>query len=222
MSAALSPAVDVLAIQYPGRQDRRTERGVEDIRSLADGVFQALKTLADRPLTFFGHSMGAVVAFEVARRFASEGLVGPARLFVSGRRAPTRHRDEALHLRGDDAIVAEVLSLGGTDLRVLMNEELLSMVLPALRSDYMAVETYRGEPDAVVPCPITALVGDTDPRASIDEVRAWETHTGGGFSLHVLPGGHFYLSSRAAEVLQVLVEHFGDPAAPPVPTGAHK
>ncbi|MEU5214250.1 alpha/beta fold hydrolase [Streptomyces sp. NPDC020742] len=207
VSAALSPGVDVLAVQYPGRQDRRHEPALDDIGRLADRLAEALEDWTDRPLTFFGHSMGSLVAFEVARRL-ERGPHGPERLFASGRRAPSVHRDEQVHRRDDDGIIAELRALSGTDARVLQDEELLRMVLPALRSDYKAVETYRGEPGAAVRCPVTVLVGDDDPKTTLAEARAWDGHTTGGFDLRTFSGGHFYLADRPAEVLDVLRAHF--------------
>ncbi|WP_030936984.1 thioesterase II family protein [Streptomyces sp. NRRL S-646] len=212
VSTALAPRVDVVAVQYPGRQDRRNEPLIDDIATLADHVYDVLRSWDDRPLTFFGHSMGALVAFEVARRFEREGS-GPVRLFASGRRAPSRYRDENVHRRDDDGIVAEVKAMSGTDDRLLDDDELIRMILPALRGDYRAVETYRSAPGATVACPITALVGDSDPKTSLDEAQDWEKHTSADFDLRILPGGHFYLNSRAADVLKVLDDHFAAQAA---------
>ncbi|MEU8686318.1 alpha/beta fold hydrolase [Streptomyces sp. NPDC048611] len=213
VSAALSPGVDVIAVQYPGRQDRRREPAIDDIRLLADRIAEALGAWSDRPLTFFGHSMGALVAFEVARRLERDGD-GPVRLFASGRRAPSAYRDEQVHRQDDDGLVAELRALSGTDSRLLDDDEMLRMVLPALRNDYKAVETYRSEPAAVVRCPVTVLVGDEDPKTTLDEAGAWDTHTTGGFDLRVFPGGHFYLADRPDEVMTVLSDHFTAAALP--------
>jgi len=217
VSSALSPQVDVLAVQYPGRQDRRTEPVIDDIGVLADRVYEALAGWADRPITFFGHSMGAIVAFEVARRFERDGTV-PVRLFASGRRAPTRYRDENVHRRDDAGVIAEVQAMSGTDARVLGDPELLHMILPALRGDYRAVERYRSSPEHQVSCPISVLVGDSDPRTTLDEAQDWARHTTGGFDLSVFDGGHFYLSQRAPQVLDLLRRHFttAGPVAGPV------
>ncbi|MFF7638439.1 thioesterase II family protein [Kitasatospora sp. NPDC008050] len=213
VSAQLSPGADVIALQYPGRQDRRAEPCIDDIRQLADALHPVLRPLADRPLTFFGHSMGALLAFEVARRLERDGE-GPVHLFASGRRAPSRYReDEDVHKRDDEGILAEMRSMSGTDPQVLADEEILRMVLPALRSDYKAVETYRSEPDSVLRCPITALTGDNDPKTSMDEARAWQQHTSAAFDLQVFQGGHFYLSSRPGEVMKVLAAHLDAVAA---------
>lgn len=194
VSKALTPAVEVLAIQYPGRQDRRHEPNIPDLHDLADQIFAAVRHLDDRPLALFGHSMGAVLAYEVALRMQDAGLSSPVRLFTSGRRAPSCHRDERIHLESDAQMVAELRKLSGTDAAMLSDPELLEMIMLAIRSDYRAVETYRYEPGRKLDCPVTVLTGDSDPRVSVDEAAAWQEHTTGSTDLHVLPGGHFYLA----------------------------
>ncbi|MFI5758528.1 thioesterase II family protein [Streptomyces sp. NPDC051569] len=207
VSAQLSSVAEVFSLQYPGRQDRRLETSPHDIGTMADQVYEALRDqLHARPTTFFGHSMGATIAFEVARRFEADG--GElSHLFASGRRAPSRHRDENVHRRGDDGIVAELKLLSGTDTALLGDEEILRMILPAIRSDYQAIETYRCEPTTALRAPISALTGDNDPKTTLDEAEAWRGHTTGAFDLKVYPGGHFYLSSQAPAVLALLREH---------------
>ncbi|MGW4894542.1 thioesterase II family protein [Kitasatospora sp. NPDC004240] len=214
LSAALAPYADVLVAQYPGRQDRFTDPLIPSIDGLADHLFRELRPFADRPLTFFGHSMGAVLAFEVARRFERAGTAGPVRLFLSGRRAPALHRDEPLaHLLPDDELFATLTELGGTDAQLIADPELRALILPSLRSDYTAIETYRAEPGAVVSAPITGLSGDADPRVSPAEVAQWARHTTAGCELEVFPGGHFYLVEQAPAVAALLVAHFtGGPA----------
>ncbi|GAB3988703.1 alpha/beta fold hydrolase [Actinoallomurus acanthiterrae] len=203
VSAALAPLVDVLAVQYPGRQDRRAEPTVTDLRTLAERVGEALLPWVDLPMIFFGHSMGALVAYETARLLESRRTPLTA-LFVSGRRSPTTVRDEAVHVRGDAALLKEVRRLGGTDLRLLANDELVKIALPALRGDYQAVETYRYRPGPPLRCPITALIGDRDPKVTVEEATDWKRHTVGGFDLRVLPGGHFYLNDHKNTVLEML------------------
>lgn len=214
MAQALSPGVEVLAVQYPGRQDRRLELMVDDLGELADEVARVAGTVLNRPFAIFGHSMGAVLAFELALRLEREQL-NPLRVFVSGRRAPSTYRDEQVHLRDDDGVVAELLALSGTDNRIFGDEELLRMVLPAIRNDYRATETYVYRPGPPLRSPITALIGERDPKASLDEVRTWGSHTDGGFDLRTFPGGHFYLIDRAPDVIRAIAEELNVSAAAP-------
>ncbi|MCK9896187.1 thioesterase II family protein [Frankia sp. AgB32] len=205
VAAVLGPLADVWAVQYPGRQDRRTEPGLTSIDALADAVVARLRRPASGPpVAFLGHSMGAVVAHEVARRLVRLGEPGPAVLFVSGRRAPSIRREEPVHEGTDEDLLRALAALSGTDRRILDDEELQRMILPAVRSDYLAIGRHRHLPGPPVPCPVVALTGDRDPHATVEDMRAWADHTTGGFELHVFPGGHFYLVDRAREVLSVI------------------
>ncbi|MGK3201249.1 thioesterase II family protein [Amycolatopsis sp. MEPSY49] len=201
-SAALAPAVDVLAVQYPGRQDRHAEPLVDDLLVLADRLAGVLAAEVAGPVVFFGHSMGASLAFEVARRLGPRvrGLV------VSARRAPSAPRAARVHEGGDDALLADVRRLGGTDTRVLEHPQLVRMVLPVLRNDYRAAETYRYLPGPDVSCPVLALVGDRDPKVPEAEARRWAAHTTGEFELKTFPGGHFYVNDHRAAVGELLGE----------------
>ncbi|MDX3641532.1 thioesterase II family protein [Streptomyces sp. MB09-02B] len=209
MALALAPAADVLAAQYPGRQDRFAEPPSEDLRELAGRIVEAVTGDDDRPLALFGHSMGAVVAYEVALALQAAGRP-PVRLFVSGRRAPSTHRaGPALHLGSDAELLRAVRRLGGTDGRVFDDEELVQLVLPALRGDYKALETYEPRPDGRLTCPVTVLTGDADPVTPVADARAWSGHTEGPTELCVFPGGHFYLNERPEEVVGVVRRHLG-------------
>ncbi|MEU3201828.1 alpha/beta fold hydrolase [Streptomyces sp. NPDC006996] len=207
VSAELRDTVDLLAVQYPGRQDRRAERAAEDLHLMADEVAGALGRWHDLPLTLFGHSMGALVAFEVARRIERAG--GRVdHLFVSGRPGPAADGPEPSRPLDDDGIIAEVRAMSGTDARLLEDEELLGMVLPALRGDYRALQAYRADHGSAVTCPVTALTGDQDPWTPLPEAAAWRARTTAAFDLKVFPGGHFYPSDRPDDVIGTLREHF--------------
>ncbi|MGC5010638.1 thioesterase II family protein [Streptosporangium sp. DT93] len=208
LSGMLRSSAQVLALQYPGRQDRRHHRCLTTIDAFADEVFAALEPIMKQPVAFFGHSMGAMIAFEVATRMRERLDTEPGVLMVSGRRAPSRHREEpGVHLRDDDGIVAELKGLSGTDTRVLDDPDVLDMILPAVRGDYTAVETYRYRPRPVLGCPIVALTGDEDPKADLDEVEGWRDHTTGAFRMHTFRGGHFYLVEHGKAVADVIARH---------------
>ncbi|MFR9797762.1 thioesterase II family protein [Streptomyces sp. MS06] len=212
VSRTLSPDVDVLSVQYPGRQDRRHEPCLGTVAELADAVVEELLPWADRPLNLFGHSMGASLAFEVALRLEQRGP-GLQGLFVSGRRAPSRFRRETVHLADDETLIKELGRLSGTDSQVLGDPEILRMILPAIRNDYRAAETYRFTGDKRLACPVTVLVGDRDPQVTAAEAEAWAEHTTGAFRLRRFDGGHFFLNAHAAEVMSVISHQIGVPVA---------
>ena len=210
LAKALSPVAEVLSVQYPGRQDRRAEPAPTAIEPLADALAEVISGLTDRPLAFFGHSMGAIVAFEVTRRLAASAagrrVPEPFVLLASGRRAPSALRDEAYHRLDHDAFVAEMGTLGGTDPRILAEPELLDLILPPTRADYQAIETYVPSGDAVISTPMIVMIGDKDPRVTVPEAELWRTHTTATCDLRQYPGGHFYLLDQQAAVITTISE----------------
>ncbi|AEH09370.1 thioesterase II family protein [Candidatus Protofrankia datiscae] len=214
MARALSATTRVRAVQYPGRQDRRSEPPLTTIAALADALAEVLDAFTGQQVAFFGHSMGAIVGFEVIRRLEAAGRPGPRVLFASGRRAPSVRRGDRVHLLDDAGFLREIRALGGTDPRVLDDPEMLALVLPPTRADYRAIETYVGPPDATVRTPVTVLVGDTDPHATAVDAERWREHTGGDFDVRVFPGGHFYLVDQQQAVTATIVAALRDgPAA---------
>ncbi|MFC7986282.1 thioesterase II family protein [Streptomyces sp. NPDC057336] len=209
-AAALAPSgVEVLAVQYPGRQDRRGEPFVGTVEELVEAVLPELRQWTHGPFALFGHSLGATVAFETARRL-TEGGRTPAHLFLSGRRAPVVPRIDTVHLMDDRALVERVTRLQGTDPTLLEDEELLSMVLPAIRNDYAMAGAYRYRPGPPLSVPTTVLTGDADPNVTPDDARRWSEVVGGPFNLHVLPGGHFFLNDHTAGICSLIEEELGD------------
>ncbi len=203
VARALKPDLEILAVQYPGRQDRRTEPCVDDIGALADAIAAELRSWSDRPLALFGHSMGATVAYEVARRLERVGIT-PVGLFASAGRGPSAWRGDTMHLRDDDGLVAALRALSGTESNLLDDEEMLSMVLPAVRGDYKAVASYRHVGDQRLSCPIQVLVGEDDAMTTMDEAHAWRAHTTAGCQVSVFPGGHFYLNPQFENVMRAI------------------
>ena len=206
VSRALSPEIDVLSVQYPGRQERLREPCLTSVHDLADGLVAALEPLTDRPITIFGHSLGATLGYEVALRLERSG-VKPTALFASGRPAPHRIRRERTHLRDDAGLIAGMKELGGTDARLLDDEDVLAMVLPAIRGDYIAAETYTYRPGPGLTCPIHALTGDRDPKVTVEETQAWQAHTTATFTATTYPGDHFYLNDHVTDILTRIKTH---------------
>ncbi|TDC91296.1 thioesterase [Saccharopolyspora aridisoli] len=200
LAPRFSPDTDVVSLQYPGRQDRRHEPCVEDIETLADLLTDEIAALSGKPTVFFGHSMGAVLAFETAYRLEQRGARTPHAVIASGRRGPATRRDEEVHKRDDNGIISELRELNGTDTAVFGDEELLRMAMPAIRNDYRAIEAYACDPDRRVSSPIVALTGTEDPKTTLEEANAWKQHTDGGFRLREFPGGHFFLTDHQTEV----------------------
>ncbi|MBM0236033.1 thioesterase [Micromonospora sp. ATA32] len=205
-ATALPADVEVVAVQYPGRLDRIGEPYMPDMDTLVDAVVAALRPLLGTDFALFGHSMGAAVAYEVTYRLEHGLGVCPRRLFVSGRPAPRHHRPGGVkHRLPDDALWDELRRLGGTTDAALEHPELRASVLPTLRADFRLVESYRPTAGPPLTTPITAITGDADPEAPLEQVADWSPYTTGGFDLRVLPGHHFYLIEQQAPVFaQVL------------------
>ncbi len=205
LAKALSPEFDVHVVQYPGRQDRRGEPLVDNIDDMADRAFAAVEPLTDAPFALFGHSMGAVLAFEVARRL--ETLVGrrPVLVFASGSRAPSRYEDEQ-DGKDDAGLVGVMRDLGGTDPRVLNDPEMLATFLPAFRNDYRALQAYQRGTEVGIDAPIVVMAASDDAKISLDDARAWHEHTSGGGEVHTFEGGHFYLETQPERVIEVIAQ----------------
>ncbi|MEV3860544.1 alpha/beta fold hydrolase [Streptomyces sp. NPDC050095] len=203
MARALAGRCEVLAVQYPGRHERIGEPLLDSVEQLADGLLPVLRHQLHGPVALFGHSLGATVAFELARRLEESGTV-PAALFVSARPAPSRQRFSRVHLGTDAELLARMRSLGGTDDDILKDGDLLRLALPIVRNDYKAAETYRFRGGRPLSCPVHMLTGRDDTVLTEDDARAWADHTTGPFTLHTYDGGHFYLVEHEQEVLDTI------------------
>jgi surfactin synthase thioesterase subunit len=208
----LLPAqVEVLAVQYPGRQDRFADPYADSLLELAGPVTAELAgLLAGRPtpVAFFGHSMGALVAFEVARGMRAAGLPSPSRLVVSAHPAPTRPRVSGPAGDGDQAILDYLRSLGGAGADLLDDPDLRELTLPMVRNDLRLTRNYQYLPGAPLDCPISAIAGAADRSCTPEQMRDWSRQTTAGFDLAILPGDHFYTETAAGLLGNVLTDRF--------------
>lgn len=194
--------VEVLAVQYPGRQDRLDEPPAERMDELVAPIAAALRADGDRPLALLGHSMGAAVAHEVARALERDGHE-VAHLFVSGRPAPGTREPVRVHERGDDALLEDARRLSGSE-GALADPAMRELALPSLRADYRLIETYEPPSSGPLAAPITACIGDRDPEVTREEALRWEEQTDGAFAMRVFAGDHFYLFGAEAELAETV------------------
>ncbi|WP_432140283.1 thioesterase II family protein [Streptomyces sp. bgisy084] len=205
-ATGLPASVEVTAIQYPGRQDRYDENPAPDMATLVKEISEAIGPLVDRPVAFFGHSMGGTVAYEVARALPRELRPALVRLFVSARRTPDKCRPLAPEWQSDDGLLRYIRGLGGTGAALLAEPELLPVALPVLRGDFQLIDTYSHVPGAPLMCPVTALVGADDIHNTPADAEGWSRYTTSGFEVCVLPGGHFYTETATEELLELLAD----------------
>jgi surfactin synthase thioesterase subunit len=205
--ASLQPEITVRRVLLPGREGRLEEPPFRRIADLLDPLCAALAPRLDQPYALFGHSMGAMVAYEVARRLSAADIPRPACLIVSGRGAPGPARDRRrLSALPDDELATEVARLNGMPSEVLGDPELLGVLLPALRADYELVETYHPLPGGHLDCPVIAYMSTSDPEVTYTEMLAWRDVTSGEFSMRVFRGDHFYLKGGRPDVLRAVRE----------------
>lgn len=199
-SRILAPDIDVLAVQYPGRQDRQGESGIPSVIGLADEIQRALAPWTDRPLVLFGHSMGGLVAFEVARRLEQNLGIVLCGVVTSALQAPSICQGRGLSKLDDDDIILELRKINISQAKALESAELARIAIPPLRNDYLAIEAYTCEIDAVIDAPILAMMGAADPYTVVAKVQTWRAHTLGRFDFRIFPGSHFFVEEHLAEV----------------------
>jgi surfactin synthase thioesterase subunit len=207
-AAEIPPSVQCLSVQLPGRENRFSLPAFTQLIHAADAVAQEIRRLSPRlPTVFFGHSMGALLAFEVAQRLRDEGV--PQRLVVSGRPAPDRPPErEPVSALSDEAFVERLVRLNGTPREVLAEPELMALMLPVLRADFGMIDGYRYDTTTpALSCPIQACYGHQDPDLNADNMRAWQGMTQGAFDCALFEGDHFYINNHRKALLDVMQLH---------------
>jgi surfactin synthase thioesterase subunit len=206
---ALPDGVELLAVRLPGREARYGERPLDRLPALLDEVAAAVDLGDGVPLTLFGHSWGAIVGFELARRFQCGGGPDVVHLVASGARAP--HLPSPLpplsHLPRAQ-FVDGLAAIGGIHPELLAHEDFLDLMIPTLRADLRMVEAYRLVPGPALSCPITVFGATGDPMTTPDQLDAWREHTTESFHRTMFTGGHFYLLDNPAPLLTALAGLF--------------
>lgn len=201
---AMPAGVDACAIHLPGRGNRLFEPLFTQLEPLVHALGQALLPDLDRPFAFFGHSMGALVAFELSRFLRKSHGAEPEALFVSAGRAPHIPEGRRDYLLPDAEFVAELRRLDGTPAEILDNPEALQLLLPIVRADFEATQTYEYREEPPLSPRISAFGGSRDGNTPKELLLPWSRHTTGPFSLHMLPGGHFFIEESRSQLLTII------------------
>lgn len=205
--ALLSPDVEVINVQYPGREDRFSEPLVDDMSTTVNNISREIHTkIIGRPFSLFGHSMGGAIAHEVAQQLTRLHQ-HPMHLIISGRQPPRFHPlDSDIHTRSDNEVIDELLRLSQDNSELLNHPELAAIILPVIRNDYKLIETYRPSEPLLLSCPITVFVGEDDSEMTRKQADAWRGYSTNATKVHVFLGGHFFIVSERAKVIRVLRE----------------
>lgn len=199
----LPAEVGLVKVQLPGREDNRKRPPFTQMEDLIPALFTQVESLLDRPLAIYGHSMGALVAFEVTRALRRRGKDLPLALFVSGRRAPHKPlRRVLLHRLPESELVAHLRKMGGTSHALLTKPKWRQRFLPTMRADLQLSDIYNYREEAPLSCPLYAFLGEDDNEMHREDWEAWSEQAGGEFARGLLPGGHIF----SQEVQAILVD----------------
>jgi medium-chain acyl-[acyl-carrier-protein] hydrolase len=201
--------VELWAVKLPGRERRLREKPFRRLPPLVDAVYEAMAPYLDEPYALCGHSLGALIGFELARKIRRNGKPAAARLFVSAHAAPQLGvKPPILHMLPDKDFAAELRRFGGTSEEIFANQDLLDIMLPVLRADFEVNETYVYEDDLALDCPISAFGGINDHELRPDEVEAWKILTSDQFSFRMMAGNHFFIF-RSPDFLACVARDLG-------------
>jgi medium-chain acyl-[acyl-carrier-protein] hydrolase len=207
LPADIRAQAEFCAVQLPGRETNMRASPFDNIAPMLDVLVPAIERHPRTPFAFLGHSMGALISFELARRLRRQGLRGPIHMVVSGHRAPQLpDRRPPIHELPDQEFMAKLRNFGGTPEAVLQNPELMELMLPVLRADFAVCESYVHASEEPLGCPITAFGGNDDSQVDRDELAGWHAQTINSFSMHMFPGAHFFIQSAQVLVLRVLAQ----------------
>ena len=196
--------IEVVSIHYPGREARISEPPFTDLDKLVETLYLHIAPHLDKPFAFFGHSMGAYVAFILSMYLANKGVTRPEHLFVSGAGAPFLVLDDPIHELDSKQFLKAVIRLNGIPKECLKEPELIACCLPALRADFTACERYRFDLHGELDLPVTLLGGTRDPRVSLSHLDAWSTIASRGMDKHLFEGDHFFINQYKAKIAKLI------------------
>ena len=196
-SNIFSPEVEVVAIQYPGRENRLQDPLVDSMAALVQQLVPQLRPVLDKPFLLFGHSMGGAVAYELYLALARQQLPLPRHLVISASEGPGLQPTGNWHLQSDEQLLAELSRLNGTQVCFASFPELASLILPLLRNDYRLIETYQPVlTQPPIDCDLTIMLGMADQELSLQDALAWQSVTSRTFTVQQFAGDHFYLRQQ--------------------------
>ncbi len=204
--------IEVCAVALPGRGARIDEPPRRDLLSLSRDIAGVITQCSPVPFAFFGHSFGALLAFEVTRVLRERGAPAPAHLFVSARQAPDHAAGDLAPAQPvhDADFLARLIRLGGTPPEVLHDEQLMALLLPSLKADFIALDQWRYRAEKPLRVPISAIAGSEDRAVDAEAVRRWCAHTVSDFVFHLLHGDHFFIHSSEQKLVGLLVRTLVD------------
>lgn len=199
--------VALYAIQLPGRGARLKEPPMTRLTPLVQELGRVIGPYLEKPFAFFGHSIGALIAFELARELRKMSDHFPKQLFVSARHAPQiADPMSPIHHLSDAEFLKEIERYNGIPREILEEADLMQMTLPALRADLECVETYVYLEESPLVCPISCYGGRDDPTVSYEQLEAWREQTCASFSVKIFPGEHFFIQTHRSLFLRALTE----------------
>jgi len=202
----LPNTVEVWTAHYPGRGSRYNEPPIKELNTMVENLYQAIQSLLDKPFVFFGHSLGGLIAFELARKLHQQNLPLPQILFVSACAAPQLlNLHPPFHTLPKDEFIKSLRELNGFPDEVLNNAELMELILPSLRADFEIIGNYQHTSNDRLPSPIIAFGGLEDPRVSRELLEGWASHTN-NFKSQYFPGDHFFINIARKPVIDFITD----------------
>jgi len=203
--------INLFCILYPGRENRFSEKALEDIDLLANDIFNEMENTIDfsKPYFLFGHSMGTKVVYEVALRIQKSGYRSPTGVIISAGRAPCFMEPNPIHHLDNEGFIEGIKRFSGTPKEIIENENLMRLFLPMLRADFIIDEKYCREDNEKLSSDMLSLMGDNDVEMTVDELLKWKDFTENNFFYKMIEGGHMFINTNKEDVIKNVSEFIG-------------